>query len=226
MPSPSVGQTMAGYHGFTMPIIRLSPIQLDNVPGIQLNVRYSLAGDIITATVTGSGNASPGFSFSANVMPIFTDMNKMGGVPSARKMVSNDAIKIVGLILGILLLVGSLMISGDLTTDQPFCSAIMIVVGGVACAIMITYSFEKLKTALPKIKDAFVKVNIDWQADVDEKIIGLADIAAVKDCWLSMVRILTMLSCRRASNGHLWHGRGTGQIDFGCNRRKEKNRNR
>jgi chemotaxis protein MotA len=82
---------------------------------------------------------------------------------------------IVGLGLGIFFVVISIMISGDIVAYYDAAS-VLIVVGGTAAAIMITFSFEQLKSCLPKLREAFAKSDFDLQADM-EKIISLANIA-------------------------------------------------
>ena len=82
---------------------------------------------------------------------------------------------IVGMLAGIILIVGGIMIGGDLGGYvDP--AGIMIVIGGVISATMVSYSFEQLGESLPKFKDAFVKPQIDLNAD-SEKIIELANTA-------------------------------------------------
>lgn len=81
----------------------------------------------------------------------------------------------VGLILGAIFIIWSITMGGDLTRyfDPP---SVMIVFGGVISATMVSYSFEKLKIFLPKLKEAFIHPDIDLVDDI-ENIIKLANIA-------------------------------------------------
>jgi chemotaxis protein MotA len=82
---------------------------------------------------------------------------------------------VVGIVVGIILIVFGIVIGGDITRYvDP--AGILIVFGGVISAIMVAYSFEQLKEAIPKMKDAFVKPDIDLEKDA-EKIIELANTA-------------------------------------------------
>ncbi len=81
----------------------------------------------------------------------------------------------IGLILGAVFIVWSILMGGDLRRYfDP--SSVMIVFGGVLAATMVSYSFEKLKIFLPKLKEAFIHPDIDMAKDI-ENIIRLANIA-------------------------------------------------
>ena len=82
---------------------------------------------------------------------------------------------IVGIVAGVFLVIISIMMGGDVSRyyDAP---SVLIVLGGVICSVMVSYSFGQLKSALPILKDAFVKPKIDLAEDA-ERIIGLANIA-------------------------------------------------
>lgn len=80
-----------------------------------------------------------------------------------------------GMILGIVLIIISITFNGDLSRYfDP--AGVMIVFGGVISATMVSYSFEQLKKALPKVKEAFVKPRIDLNQDL-ERVIEMANIA-------------------------------------------------
>ena len=82
---------------------------------------------------------------------------------------------IVGIVLGFFLIIGSIMLGGDVTRYfDP--ASILIVLGGVISATMVSYSFEQLKAALPLFKDAFVKPKIEIRQDA-ERLIDMANIA-------------------------------------------------
>lgn len=82
---------------------------------------------------------------------------------------------IIGVVLGMVLIIVSVLIGGDLTRYfDP--ASVMIVFGGVISATMVSYSFEQLKKALPMIKFAFTKPDIDLYQDVD-LVVGMANIA-------------------------------------------------
>ncbi|MBP7402122.1 MAG: motility protein A [Clostridia bacterium] len=82
---------------------------------------------------------------------------------------------LIGLVLGTVFVVWSIVISGDVKKYfDP--ASVMIVVGGTIAAELVTYSFEQIKGFLPKLKDAFRKPDIDLMADM-EKILSLANVA-------------------------------------------------
>ena len=82
---------------------------------------------------------------------------------------------VAGMILGIVLIAVSIMFNGNLSRYfDP--AGLLIVFGGVISAIMVSYSFDQLKQALPKVKDAFIKPKIDLRQDL-ESVIEMANIA-------------------------------------------------
>ncbi len=82
---------------------------------------------------------------------------------------------IIGIFTGFVLIIISITIGGDITRYfDP--AGVLIVIGGVLCATMVAYSFEQLKQALPKCKDAFVKPKMDLASEAD-RIVEMAGVA-------------------------------------------------
>ncbi len=81
----------------------------------------------------------------------------------------------VGLVAALVFIVVSIMLNGNISTYfDP--ASIMIVFGGTAAALLVTYSFEQVKAFLPRLRDAFKKSDIDLEADM-ERILALANVA-------------------------------------------------
>ncbi len=78
----------------------------------------------------------------------------------------------VGLIAGVIFIVWSIILGGDISSYYDPAS-IMIVVGGTLASIMISFSFEELKNLLPEMKTIFFKNKINLRDDQD-RVIDLA----------------------------------------------------
>ncbi|MEA4889087.1 MAG: motility protein A [Clostridiaceae bacterium] len=78
----------------------------------------------------------------------------------------------VGLIAGVIFVVWSIILGGDIASyfDMP---SVMIVVGGTLASIMISFSFEELKQLMPEMKTIFFKNKINLREDQD-RVIDLA----------------------------------------------------
>lgn len=82
---------------------------------------------------------------------------------------------LIGIVTGLVLIIFSIMLGGDVTKffDLP---SVLIVLGGVVCATIASYSFEQLKKFIASLRDVFRKPDIDLMTDLDQ-ILELANTA-------------------------------------------------
>jgi len=86
-----------------------------------------------------------------------------------------DFSTISGLIAGVFFIIVSIFLGGKIGDFVNYPS-IMIVVGGTIAATFISYSFDKLKKTVIRVKGAFVEDSINLKEDID-KIIEFANSA-------------------------------------------------
>lgn len=81
----------------------------------------------------------------------------------------------VGIGAGLVLIIYSIVLGGDVTKffDLP---SVLIVVGGVVCATIASYSFGQLKMFIGSLRDVFQKPDINLNTDL-EQILELANTA-------------------------------------------------
>lgn len=82
---------------------------------------------------------------------------------------------VIGLVLGIFFIVGSIVVGG---TTHMFWNlpSLFITVGGTFSAVVIAFPPKRLKVLWPVIKRAFVRDNYDTEKDIDT-IISLAEVS-------------------------------------------------
>jgi chemotaxis protein MotA len=82
---------------------------------------------------------------------------------------------LIGIAFGLVLIVGSILIGGDIRRyfDLP---SVMIVIGGVLAATIASYSFSQLKQAIAGIRNIFTDDDGDLLSDL-EQVLDMAGIA-------------------------------------------------
>ncbi len=82
---------------------------------------------------------------------------------------------ILGIVLGFVCIIVSILLSGELATYVDFPS-IFVVVGGVISATIAAFPVKTLKGVVPVMRNAFIRKEVNLNDDV-EMIIGIANIA-------------------------------------------------
>lgn len=77
-----------------------------------------------------------------------------------------DRSSLIGFILGFALVIGSILIEGNIMIFVSF-SSLMIVVGGAISATMISYSFEDIKVSFSTVLNLMKMTSIDLRTDME-----------------------------------------------------------